>query len=336
MGFFDRMKSGKNNKSVKIFEKEMVEMSQEMLDLYLKDKGITFQQLEPLDRQILAVYLFGLVAAVNVEEERGYGPQDMGALEVTMIKETFHMPRRYAQVSAHDIVEQTKTHDPANAIYAILSRGEASWAEWNSGRKDRVVADMRDVVQMMHDIQNNVPVTLKEQETGPVMFKYHPNLYKDGDVVEGEGVCQCCGKTVDTYVTNLYCEEKVDCICLDCVQSGKAVEKFGGEFVQNVETLLDDPEKTDELLHRTPGYRSWQGEYWLTCCDDYCAYLGRVGYDELDAMGIAKPVCAEYMQRKDCLEGDIPSLLSKEGPVTGYLFQCLHCGKYHLWVDVQS
>lgn len=37
---------------------------------------------------------------------------------------------------------------------------------------------------------------------------------------------------------------------------------------------------------------SWQGEYWLACCDDFCAYIGDVGTKELEEMGIADEVFA--------------------------------------------
>ena len=29
---------------------------------------------------------------------------------------------------------------------------------------------------------------------------------------------------------------------------------------------VDDPEKLDELIHRTPGYSGWQQEYWRAHC----------------------------------------------------------------------
>ena len=44
----------------------------------------------------------------------------------------------------------------------------------------------------------------------------------------------------------------------------KAAEKFEGVFIQDAESgLVSDPQKTEELFKRTPGYASWQGEYWL-------------------------------------------------------------------------
>lgn len=161
-------------------------------------------------------------------------------------------------------------------------------------------------------------------------FKYHPNLYQSDMVKREKGVCQCCGQEVDAYIDSMYCVEDIHCLCLPCVSSGAAARKFHGGFVQDAEAV-DDPEKTDELFHRTPGYISWQGEHWLSCCGDYCAYLGDVGTKELEEMGIADQVFAEYDARN--AYENARDYLEKEGSMAGYLFRCRHCGKYHLWVD---
>lgn len=118
-------------------------------------------------------------------------------------------------------------------------------------------------------------------------FKYHPNLYTDEILVHGEGVCNCCGKTVTEYIEQVYSAEDLDCICLECIHDGSAAKKFDAEFVQYAEEV-SDLQKKDELFYRTPGYMAWQGENWLACCDDYCEYLGPVGIEELDALGIKK------------------------------------------------
>lgn len=166
-----------------------------------------------------------------------------------------------------------------------------------------------------------------------IKFKYHPNVYEDDIVVHKNGVCQCCGKQVSEYIEHLYSAEDVDCICLQCVSDGAAAEKFDAEFVADAE-LVSDPQKTDELFHRTPGYLGWQDDYWLACCDDYCQYLGRVGNAELEDLGIKDEVLKEYAQREDAyaLE-DVEECMYKDGDMSGYLFRCIHCGKYHLWVD---
>ena len=165
-------------------------------------------------------------------------------------------------------------------------------------------------------------------------FKYHPDPLETGSFEEGEEkICPCCGNKSKVYYSSFpYCSENVEYICPTCISNGEAARKFDAEFVQNAEWHGEnDEEKDDELFHRTPGYMSWQGEYWLSCCDDYCAYMGTVGTRELKAMDIADEVIEEYVQR-GAFE-DIGEYLVKDGPMCGYLFKCLHCGKYHLWVD---
>lgn len=165
-------------------------------------------------------------------------------------------------------------------------------------------------------------------------FKYHPNLENDDIVIFEEEICQCCGKEVEAYIENIYSRSDVDCICLECVANGEAAKKFNAEFIQDAEKV-SDPQKIDELFHKTPGYISWQGEYWLACCDDYCEYLGRVGIEELDELGITDEVLKSYVndnKNKFSIE-DIKECLERDGSMTGYLFKCSHCGKYRLWID---
>jgi uncharacterized protein CbrC (UPF0167 family) len=169
------------------------------------------------------------------------------------------------------------------------------------------------------------------------VFKYHPNCAKLGifeKAARHPEECQCCGRETKYYYSAMmYCEEDVDCLCPDCIANGTAAEKFDGTFSQDVEELVDDQTKTDELFKRTPGYVSWQGEYWLTHCNDYCAFIGDVGVKELADMGIAEEVFADYAKMVRFDIEHVKKYLTKGGNMSGYLFQCLHCGKYRLWVD---
>lgn len=164
-------------------------------------------------------------------------------------------------------------------------------------------------------------------------FKYNPNIYllNDGYLNQEKiNTCKCCGRQTKAWTEWMYSREDIDCICVNCIADGTAAHKFDGDFVDCAEHV-SDPSKKDELMHRTPGYSSWQGEHWLVCCDDYCAFLGQVGCAELDELKISDSViqeCAELVgfdiDRKD---------IQKTGSLIGYLFQCLHCGQYRLWVD---
>ena len=161
-------------------------------------------------------------------------------------------------------------------------------------------------------------------------FKYHPNVYDCGVVEFGRGTCNCCGKETDAYVRSMYTREDVDCICMECVASGAAAEKFDGEFIQDADPV-DNDEAREELFCRTPGYVSWQGENWAACCNDYCEYIGAVGTEELEELGIAD----EFFEEDGSFDGwdYAREFLTKDGSLCGYLFRCLHCGKYHLRVD---
>ena len=52
---------------------------------------------------------------------------------------------------------------------------------------------------------------------------------------------------------------------------------------------------------------------------------------ELEELGIADQVFEEYDARNEYESARL--YLEKCGSMAGYLFRCLHCGKYHLWVD---
>ncbi|MEG0328484.1 MAG: CbrC family protein [Erysipelothrix sp.] len=184
-------------------------------------------------------------------------------------------------------------------------------------------------------IETDTMVRYKNLKYQIPSFIYHPNPLKTGafDILDDFEVCPVCEKeTLVVYSSMPYCIENVEHVCPQCIADGTASLKYNATFAQGaIADELIDNDKKDILFKRTPGYISWQGENWLTCCDDYCAYLGTVGTEELEDMGIADEVISEY-EKQDEYEGIRP-YLTKDGHLCGYLFQCLHCRKYHLWVD---
>lgn len=165
-------------------------------------------------------------------------------------------------------------------------------------------------------------------------FIYHPDPLSTGAFVEGEAkLCPSCGKESNIYYNLMpYCIDNIKNLCPFCIANGLAAKKFDAEFVQDAEGQGElVPEKDQLLFCQTPGYSSWQGENWLSCCQDYCAYLGTVGTKELKEMGIAEQVLADYEERGEYQ--DIEEYLVKDGSLCGYLFRCLHCQKYQIGVD---
>lgn len=172
-------------------------------------------------------------------------------------------------------------------------------------------------------MKNNIPV-----------FKYHPDPFATGVFRELEepAACPCCGKETDVvYEGPFYCVDEVEHLCPGCIASGAAAEKFDGEFQDSASTdEVDDPARLDELVHRTPGYCGWQQEYWRAHCDDFCAFVGYVGYEDLKALGVLEEVL-EDPNLDDWIQENLEDL--GNGSLQGYLFRCLHCGKHLLHVD---
>ena len=169
-------------------------------------------------------------------------------------------------------------------------------------------------------------------------FKYHPDpigteAFKKADELR---VCQCCGKRTEyVYEAPFFSAEDVECLCPYCIADGSAAEKFDGEFQDSASCdKVDDPAKTEKLTKRTPGYIGWQQEYWLAHCGDYCAFVGYVGMEELEKMGLADKL--EDIYREDAAFFDLDAIregLYNGGSLQGYLFRCLVCGKYQLYAD---
>ena len=222
--------------------------------------------------------------------------------------------------------------------------GEKGIVIEEGGQDDRVLVRFEKDIDQYH-VANHNPIknTLWilrsdiEEVSNLPSFKYHPYLIENEVFTKSKPnenkVCQCCGNQTLHYYKTMYCAEDIHCLCPNCIASGFAAKKFDGDFIQDAEAIDDEADKTDELFRRTPGFTTWQGEMWLVHCNDYCAFIAYVGTAELEEMGIADEVFADYAEMDEYRVEDVRSYLDKNGGMTGYLFRCLHCGKYRLWVD---
>lgn len=173
-------------------------------------------------------------------------------------------------------------------------------------------------------------------ERGIPKFRYHPDPLATGAFEESEEgqICDCCGKTTHIcYSDPFYAVDDIECFCPECIANGSAAQKFNGIFQDDcsVDEGVDDPDKLDELIHRTPGYCGWQQEYWRAHCGDFCEYLGYTGAKELRALGIMDEVLDDYMwsdEQKEMIRESVNG-----GHLQCYLFRCISCGKHMVWMD---
>ena len=88
------------------------------------------------------------------------------------------------------------------------------------------------------------------------------------------------------------------------------------------------------MCTKTPGYSGWQQEVWLAHCDDYCAFLGYVGWNEIKQLGIEKEIEQDLSSTYTDSEIEfIKKNLIDNGDMQGYLFRCITCGKHRLHQD---
>ena len=123
------------------------------------------------------------------------------------------------------------------------------------------------------------------------------------------------------YTGPIYAFEEPEPPCPACIADGSFAERFDAEFTDPDALAGLDPGVIDEVTRRTPGYAGWQQEQWLTHCDDAAAFLGPVGYDELQV----HPQALELLRREEGSSDWLPAL-SRDGSPTAYLFRCRHCG----------
>lgn len=166
-------------------------------------------------------------------------------------------------------------------------------------------------------------------------FRYHPGAVATGSIRVSDNRCKCC-EQVRGYIYSgpVYAiGEYQDSLCPWCISDGTAHAKFGACFAD--ESGIGgygawDHVPTDvigEVAYRTPGFAGWQQEQWWTHCNDAAIFLGRQGYEELDAMG---DDAARAIRENAGLEGPdwerFYRALHKDGSPTAYLFRCRHCG----------
>ena len=159
-------------------------------------------------------------------------------------------------------------------------------------------------------------------DPGLPAFRYHPDPVATGSFAASPGTCPWCGRDrTYVYTGPVYAYEEPDPPpCPSCIADGSFAARFDAEFTDpDALRGLESP-IIDEVTRRTPGYSGWQQEQWLTHCGDAAAFLGPVGYAELQA----HPQALEAL-RLDMGDEDVEAL-SRTGSPTGYLFRCRQCG----------
>lgn len=161
-------------------------------------------------------------------------------------------------------------------------------------------------------------------------FRYHPNPIATGAVKPSDAICVCCGQSRG----HIYCGPVYAVIVLDdllcpwCIADGSASAKLGASFADSYplrQAGVPDG-VVDEVNERTPGYMSWQQEYWLAHCGDACEFHGDATVRDISAASAETKQhwIEEYKQDEKgwawATDGYRPG-----GDSALYKFKCRHC-----------
>jgi uncharacterized protein len=167
-------------------------------------------------------------------------------------------------------------------------------------------------------------------------FKYHPNPIETGRIKASDKICICCERAKGyIYTSPVYCKFDLDeSICPWCITDGSAAEKFGASFNDCGDSSNIPQEIVKEILERTPGYESWQGNIWIYHCNDGCEFHGDLSGQE--AKNLDEKTIQNFCFENGLGEADRKEIIQyyeKGGNPAIYKFVCRHCGEIKLYTD---
>ncbi len=169
-------------------------------------------------------------------------------------------------------------------------------------------------------------------------FKYHPHPLETGAIEQEKIHCPACDQERDyAYTGPFTCRERVARICPWCIHNGEAARKYKITFQVAVSCeVVEDPSCTEELVQRTPGYVGLQQEKWLSHCGDHCAFIGYVGWAEIQARQLEGELSEDVQRLCDIYSiaiDEYTETLVNESSHQGYLFRCVKCIQHRLTDD---
>jgi uncharacterized protein CbrC (UPF0167 family) len=161
-------------------------------------------------------------------------------------------------------------------------------------------------------------------------FKYHPNPLATGAFEASAEACECCGEARGyAYTGNVYSIQEVKVVCPWCIADGRVARTFNATLNEDFPLRSEGLSETiiDEVTRRTPGYISWQGDWWIACCNDACELHGDAPAQEIQALDDTGRIALS--RDSGFSVNDLTEILEHYEPGGSpafYKFVCRHCG----------
>ncbi|HYE62571.1 MAG TPA: CbrC family protein [Phycisphaerales bacterium] len=154
--------------------------------------------------------------------------------------------------------------------------------------------------------------------------------------------CDSCGQARGwKYTGPFYSEHDDPVICPWCIADSAAASKFDGSFNDGLHSDCKVPLAAPDLAlinERTPGFVTWQGNYWWACCGTPCRFMGDATADALQGswssiVPALRKDLGEVMSDPDEFEEFLENA-ERGGSPAVYVFQCRKCSKLHFYWDM--
>ena len=167
------------------------------------------------------------------------------------------------------------------------------------------------------------------------IFKYFADPVSEGVFKQQSFVCPVCEKSREwAYIASFYARYKEKPICPWCISDGSASQKFDGQFQEDVQDgYIENQEFMDELLHRTPGFSTWNPVAWPILDEDFGIYLGTVGWEEIEDRKLVEKLLEDPFIFQEHQKLKILEFLTKNGNPLGHLFKSLHSERHSIVID---
>ena len=266
-------------------------------------------------------------------------------------------PESFVNIAKKESLKNKSAYETKKYSRIVEEKNGTQLATLNLLEMGGIREQFKDAIENTNNFKKKIKsgeITYPENYTPP-KFKYIEDPIKLGtiNIETAPKNCFCCRK--DKYVlTDCMVTEQTQNkfnikndnveVCLECIQSGKYYEltneklNFKEQICPSEEAVIND-EFNNIFENCTIGYSSWQDPLWLTHCGDYCKFIKQVYWQDIVNMGknVEQQIIYDYIKKNNGLNLTMKQViqdLREDGPIAGYLFQCVHCGTYRLFIEL--
>lgn len=144
MGLFSKAKKENNS-----FQSMSKTMGNELIELYGKEINLSFEKTTELERQVLAVYFFGMSNGLMQSLKLNNSPMEIAEMIKNNLVDVFNYSNEQAQQFLDSMISDLQSKDPQNTQYVIIHRGLEGYFAWEKGQKGNVIKDVCQIINAL-------------------------------------------------------------------------------------------------------------------------------------------------------------------------------------------